>query len=259
MKNRITIFALALITAASFTVNPINARAAETTDTAAFTTETSKEEGAADGVSNTDATEELEPDTNEDSDIKEPSDDTLTEEDTADVEIGETDSDEEEPEEKAKKEKKEEKKSSEKKNEKKEEKTEKKSKKNYSSADVKLLACLIYTEAGNQSYKGKLAVGNVVVNRIKSSAFPNTMKKVIYQPYQFGVCGNHRLAEALNSYSRHWGVGDSVFNSCVKAAKQALEGNSATGTSYYFFCRYSTSLAKNRPNGVKIGAHYFYK
>ncbi len=131
--------------------------------------------------------------------------------------------------------------------------------KKYDAGEVKLLACLIYTEAGNQSYKGKLAVGNVVVNRIKSSKFPNTMKGVIYQPYQFGVCGNSRLTAALNSYSNNWGVSASIKAQCVKAAKAALDGKSATSENYYFFCRYSSSLAKRRPNGVKIGAHYFYK
>ena len=46
----------------------------------------------------------------------------------------------------------------------------------YTAKDVKLLACLIYAEAGNQSYKGKLAVANVVLNRVDSPLFPNTLK-----------------------------------------------------------------------------------
>ena len=54
-----------------------------------------------------------------------------------------------------------------------------------SDSDRKLLAAIIYCEAGNQSMQGKIAVGNVVLNRVNSRKFPNTISKVIYQKGQF--------------------------------------------------------------------------
>ena len=61
---------------------------------------------------------------------------------------------------------------------------------NYTEDELKLLACLVHSEAGNQSYEGKLAVANVVLNRVKSSKYPNTIEKVIYQSGQFTVATN---------------------------------------------------------------------
>lgn len=157
---------------------------------------------------------------------------------------------------------------------KKEKKTKKQTvKKNYTNADVKLLACLIYAEAGNQSYNGKLAVANVVLSRVKSNLFPNTMKEVIYQSaysrtygrtiYQFSVAAPSvgTLKKALDSYGKRTKTAEiKAEEECIKAAKAALEGKSAFGEKeYLFFCRYSSSLASRKPNGVKIGAHYFYR
>ena len=59
----------------------------------------------------------------------------------------------------------------------------------YSSSDVNLLAKLIYAEARGEPYQGQVAVGAVVLNRVKSSSFPNTISAVIYQPYAF-TCVN---------------------------------------------------------------------
>ena len=55
----------------------------------------------------------------------------------------------------------------------------------YSSSDTNLLARLIYAEARGETYTGKVAVGAVVLNRVKSASFPNTISGVIYQPYAF--------------------------------------------------------------------------
>lgn len=167
--------------------------------------------------------------------------------------------------------KEEQKKDAEKKAKKAEKKVEKK--KNYTEADVKLLACLIYTEAGNQSYKGKLAVANVVLDRVKSNLFPNTMKGVIYQNaysraygrtiYQFSVASPSvgTLKKALNSYGRRTNAAEiRMEQECIKVAKAALEGKRAfEGKNYLFFCRYTSSLAYRKPNGQKLEAHYFYR
>lgn len=146
------------------------------------------------------------------------------------------------------------------------------SKKSYTNSDLKLLACLIYAEAGNQPYKGKVAVGNVVMNRVKSNLFPKTLKEVIYQKgysrsygryiYQFSVAAPSvgTLKKALNVYGKRTNAAEKKQEAeCIKAAKAVLEGDTALDKKYLFFSRYSGWLAANNPNGVKISAHYFYK
>ena len=59
--------------------------------------------------------------------------------------------------------------------------------------DLRLLSSIIFAEAGNQCYAGKLGVGIVVMNRVKSEDFPNTIKEVIYQPHQFTSIHNGRI------------------------------------------------------------------
>ena len=182
--------------------------------------------------------------------------------------------DKEEKDDKEKKEEKDDKKEDkDKKDNKKDDKEKKEEKKeSYSKADLKLLACLIYTEAGNQSYKGKLAVGNVVMNRVKSNQFPNNIEDVVYQSaysrsygrriYQFSVASPSvgTLKKALSVYGKRKGAAEiKMEKECIKAAKAVLEGKDAfDGKNYLFFCRYSSSLASRR-SGVKLGAHYFYK
>ncbi|MFW5668001.1 MAG: cell wall hydrolase [Acetivibrio ethanolgignens] len=108
----------------------------------------------------------------------------------------------------------------------KEETTKKKTsekKKSYTKAELRLLACLISCEAGGEPYAGKLAVGIVVVNREESSSFPNSIKNVIYQKYQFGPARNGSLASALKRYDN--GKFTSASDkACIKAAKEALSG-----------------------------------
>lgn len=139
----------------------------------------------------------------------------------------------------------------------------KNSSKDYTSKDVKLLACLIYTEAGNQSNKGKIAVGNVIMNRVNSSKFShvNTIKEVIYDKkwsVQFGVTvggSKSPLSKALNNYKKLKST--KQMKSCIKAAKAALNGESVIGSRLYF-TQYSKALAKKHPNYVKISSHIFY-
>lgn len=93
----------------------------------------------------------------------------------------------------------------------------------YSSAEVRLLSTLIYCEAGNQSYAGKLAVGIVVVNRMDSKKYPNSLKGVIYQKHQFGPVRNGSLNKALNEYD-NGRFTSAQEKQCIKAAKAALSG-----------------------------------
>ncbi len=110
-----------------------------------------------------------------------------------------------------------------------------------SSDDATLLAALIYCEAGNQSYEGMVAVGAVVMNRVASSSFPNTIYDVIYESGQFTPAYSGALASAMAS---------GVPSTCYDAAVAAMNGENPVGSALYF----NTGSGK----GIKIGAHQFY-
>lgn len=107
--------------------------------------------------------------------------------------------------------------------------------------DVTLLAALIYCEAGAEPYAGKLAVGAVVVNRVQSSAYPNTISGVIYQRGQFGPASSGKLAKILAK-----GAPDS----CYKAAREALSGVDNTGGAIGFHA--------GKGSGTVIGNQTFF-
>ena len=96
---------------------------------------------------------------------------------------------------------------------------------NATAEDEYLLACIVYCEATNQCYEGQLAVANVVLNRVKSPKWPDTIYDVIYQRNQFTPAHNGRLAKVLSS---------GPSEAAKKAAHDALAGiNNVEG--YYFF------------------------
>lgn len=105
------------------------------------------------------------------------------------------------------------------------------------SSDLNLLAAIIYCEAGNQSREGKVAVGAVVLNRVASASFPNSISEVVYQAGQFTPAYSGALASGVPS-------------DCVEAAQAALNGENPVGGALYFNTGSGT--------GVKIGAHQFY-
>ncbi len=109
-------------------------------------------------------------------------------------------------------------------------------------SDAYLLGAIIQCEAEGEPYEGKLAVGSVVLNRVKSSYFPNTITGVIYQKNQFSPVASGRLAYRLQA-----GVNDS----CLKAAQEVLGGN-ITLSSLYF--RTNNGIIQ----GTVIGHHVFY-
>lgn len=113
----------------------------------------------------------------------------------------------------------------------------------FEDGDRDLLACLIYCEAGNQPYEGQVAVGAVVVNRMRSAAYPNTMVGVIYQNKQFSPVASGRLATRLS-------LGANA--QCYSAADDAMKGASPVGNCLYF----RTVIPEI--NGQIIGAHVFY-
>lgn len=128
----------------------------------------------------------------------------------------------------------------------------------YSKADLRLMSAIIYCEANMEPYAGKLGVGIVVMNRVKSSSFPSTIKGVIYQRGQFSPVRNGSLKKALARYDADKFTSDRE-KQCIKAAKAALngektvryKGNTRNMGSYKYFSAY-LSRAKYR-----IGGHMF--
>lgn len=108
--------------------------------------------------------------------------------------------------------------------------------------DVALLAALIECEAGGESYEGKLAVGSVVINRMRSSAFPDTLIEVIYQNGQFSPVASGRFATVLAR---------GATDSCVSAAREVLSGTITLNALY--FRRNNGAVS-----GTVIGNHVFY-
>lgn len=127
----------------------------------------------------------------------------------------------------------------------------------YTQDELKLLACLVHAEAGNQSYKGKLAVANVVLNRVKSRKYPNSIKKVIYQSGQFSVASSGSLAKQLKKYSDYTSKSQ---QQTIKAAKVALTGTNNIGDRLYFN-GYKAAVKNGydkRKTSVKIEDHLFW-
>lgn len=119
---------------------------------------------------------------------------------------------------------------------------------------VKLLACLIYTEAGSESYEGKLAVASVIMNRVKSSRYPNTIYKVIYQPGQFSPAYSGSLQRQLDKYSSYKTKNQLE---CIKAAKAAIAGQNNIGNRTSF--RPISSVDEDSiKNALVIDGHVFY-
>ena len=127
----------------------------------------------------------------------------------------------------------------------------------YTYEELKLLSCLVHSEAGNQSYEGRLAVANVVLNRVKSSKYPNTVKSVIYQPGQFSVASSGSLAKQLAKYDNY--SSNSQLLS-IKAARGALKGANNIGTRLCFNS-YKAALKKgydSKSECVKLEDQLFW-
>lgn len=108
-------------------------------------------------------------------------------------------------------------------------------------AERELLAALIFCEAGNQPYEGQVAVGAVVMNRVRSESYPGTVQEVIYQSGQFTPA----MTGWLDSVLAKGGYTESA----MQAAADALAGSNPVGDCLYF----STG-----GYGTKIGDHYFH-
>lgn len=114
----------------------------------------------------------------------------------------------------------------------------------FADGDRYLLANLIYCEAGNQPYEGQVAVGAVVMNRVMSSVFPDTVVGVIYQNKQFSPVASGRLALALAE--------NHATQACYSAADAAMSGTTTVGNCLFF----RTPI--EGLSGTQIGGHIFY-
>ncbi len=114
----------------------------------------------------------------------------------------------------------------------------------FADGDRYLLANLIYCEAGNQPYEGQVAVGAVVMNRVMSSVFPDTVLGVIYQNKQFSPVASGRLALALAE--------GHATEACYRAADAAMSGQTTVGNCLFF----RTPI--DGLTGIQIGGHIFY-
>lgn len=116
----------------------------------------------------------------------------------------------------------------------------------YTKSDVDLLARLVYSEARGESYKGQVAVASVVINRIHSSQFPNTMRGVIFEKRAFTAVDDGQFWLTPNTTAR-------------KAAIDAIRGWDPSGDALFYF-NPAVATSKwiwSRPQIKTIGKHIF--
>ncbi|MCI5605234.1 MAG: spore cortex-lytic enzyme [Clostridia bacterium] len=117
-----------------------------------------------------------------------------------------------------------------------------------SSNDVTLLAMAINGEARGESYEGQVAVGAVILNRVRHSSFPNTIAGVIYQKGAFTAVDDGQINKPIQQ-------------SCFNAAKDALNGWDPSGGAIYYYnpATATNSWIRSRPIIKRIGKHVFCK
>lgn len=115
-----------------------------------------------------------------------------------------------------------------------------------SNSDLYLLSCCVYGEARGESYTGKVAVAAVVLNRVASSKFPNSISGVIYQSGAFTCVSDGQINMGTN-------------DECTRAAQDALNGWDPTGGALYYFnpATATSSWIWSRTQLVTIGKHIF--
>lgn len=119
----------------------------------------------------------------------------------------------------------------------------------YTDSDLELLARVIYAESRGEPYEGQVAVGAVILNRVKSSQFPNTIREVIYAPNQFTSVTDGQINLKPNE-------------TAYKAAREALAGKDPSLGALFFYnpkTARTLSWLSTRPTTVVIGNHVFAK
>lgn len=110
-----------------------------------------------------------------------------------------------------------------------------------SDADLHLMAAIIECEAGGESYEGKVGVGAVIMNRMRSSRFPNTLSEVVYQRGQFTPAASGKLASVLSR---------GASQACYDAARDVFAGANTIGDRLFFHA--------GGGRGLTIGNQTFY-
>lgn len=117
-----------------------------------------------------------------------------------------------------------------------------------SNSDYQLLGRIISAEARGEPYSGQVAVGAVILNRVKHPSFPDSIAGVVYQPGAFTAITDGQIHQP-------------VAESALKAAKEALNGADPSGGSIYYYnpAKTSNQWIRSRPVIVQIGSHLFCK
>ncbi len=115
-----------------------------------------------------------------------------------------------------------------------------------SNADLNLLARIVYGEARGEPYTGQVAVAAVVLNRVRSSQFPNSISGVAYQPGAFSIVADGQINLTPNS-------------TAIRAARDALNGWDPTGGAIYYYnpAKTTNKWIYSRPVITRIGNHVF--
>lgn len=111
------------------------------------------------------------------------------------------------------------------------------------SSDLDVLAALIQCEAGGEPYEGQLAVGAVVMNRVRCGGYPNTIKEVIYASGQFSPASSGKMTNLI--------LNGNIKESCRQAAQEAVNGVCNVGDSMHF-------RRVGSKQGIIIGNHVFW-
>lgn len=116
----------------------------------------------------------------------------------------------------------------------------------FSSSEIYLLAKTIYAEGRGEPYTGQVAIGAVVLNRVRNSAFPNTISGVVYQKHAFTAVTDGQINLTPNE-------------TAMKAAKDAINGWDPTGGALYYYnpAVATSSWIFSRPTVTVIGKHVF--
>lgn len=128
----------------------------------------------------------------------------------------------------------------------------------YTKDELRLMSAIIFCEAGAEPYNGKVAVGIVIMNRVESNLFPDTISQVVYQKGQFSPVRSGALARTLRLYDQGKFTQKNHVDS-IKAAKEALEGRTTLTIkgrktnmeSYLFFSVYLKNCR------LRLGHHMF--
>jgi N-acetylmuramoyl-L-alanine amidase len=120
---------------------------------------------------------------------------------------------------------------------------------NVSSSDIDLMARLVRAEAESEPYAGKVAVAYVILNRVDSSSFPNSIREVIYQSGQFSPVSNGEINKSADADS-------------LRAVREAVNADRSKGAGSLFFYNPKTATSRwldSRPTTMIIGNHTFKK